>query len=247
MRPSRSPRPRRPRPRGRRPARGSAPRPGRATPRRRPARSPREFPARASTSAGDPSCTNSNGGPHSGLAEIAVSSPSKRTLTSPAGGRSTAGSKPRSRSSQALPTSGWPASGSSTSGVKMRSAARSRSSTNTVSAKPRSRATSWRRGSGICEPSRKTPSGLPPLPSAAQKTRRTSRSQRPRSPPKPTARGWVRELSAASKLALSPVPEPPVIERPGSANQLAGRSRHRRQDHGVHGHLSRKAHVLEAR
>ena len=53
-----------------------------------------------------------------------------------------------SRRSHAVPTLGCPANGISTSGVKIRISARSRSSTKTVSAKPRSAATAWRSASG---------------------------------------------------------------------------------------------------
>src|ERR687885_517630 len=55
----------------------------------------------------------------------------------------------------------------------MRSSPRSRSSTNTVSEKPSSAATSWRSSSGTSPPSRKTPRGLPPAPPSPTNTRST--------------------------------------------------------------------------
>src|SRR5687768_10312417 len=50
-----------------------------------------------------------------------------------------------------------------------------RSSTKAVSLKPRSAATRWRCSGAISDPSRNTPSGLPPRPSGAVNTRSTCR------------------------------------------------------------------------
>ena len=58
---------------------------------------------------------------------------SKRTPTSPAGGRNVETAAPSFRSSQAVPTSGCPANGSSVAGVKICSSPVSRLSTKTVS------------------------------------------------------------------------------------------------------------------
>src|SRR5215216_4081228 len=52
----------------------------------------------------------------------------------------------------------------------MRSSPTSGLSTNTVSEKPRSAATSWRRRSGTSRPWRNTPNGLPPIPPSPTKT-----------------------------------------------------------------------------
>ncbi|HEU4803401.1 MAG TPA: hypothetical protein VFS73_09505 [Solirubrobacterales bacterium] len=71
----------------------------------------------ASISAADPYSTSSQSGHHSGCAATQVSSPSPRTGTVPAGGRSASSSMPSASSIQAVPTLGWPAKGSSTSGV----------------------------------------------------------------------------------------------------------------------------------
>src|SRR5919109_605806 len=94
-----------------------------------------------------------------------------RHLADRPGGRPPPPGPRRSASSHAVPTVGWPANPMSTAGVKMRISPRSGSSTNTVSLSPRSAATPWRRSGGMSEPSRKTPSGVPPVPSSTQKTR----------------------------------------------------------------------------
>ena len=59
-----------------------------------------------STSSGDRTSTNSNGGPHSGFAATKVSSPSKRTAPRRPAGAATSTAVPVSRSSHAVPTSG---------------------------------------------------------------------------------------------------------------------------------------------
>src|ERR1700754_2904073 len=100
----------------------------------------------------------------------------------PAAGRSPLTGAASWASSQAVPTLGWPAKPSSSPGVKIRIRPSAASSTKTVSENPSSAATSCRRSSGTSAPSRKTPSGLPKLHSASQKTRRTCSSATPRPP-----------------------------------------------------------------
>ena len=103
-----------------------------------------------------------------------IPSPSRKVGTSPAGGRSTATAVRSRASSQLVPTSGWPANGMA-AGVKIRTLPAA-GSTNTVSLKPRSVATGWRRPWGTAAPVRNTPSGFPPVPSGATNTRSTCSS-----------------------------------------------------------------------
>ena len=138
---------------------------------------PSGAPASASTRPGPSSWRKSISGAHSARPRIQVTpSPSRKVGTSPAGGRSTATAVRSRASSQLVPTSGWPAKGSSAAGVKIRTRPARGSSTNTVSLKPRSAATAWRRPSGTAAPSRNTPSGFPPVPSGATNTRSTCSS-----------------------------------------------------------------------
>ena len=156
------------------PARARSPRPRRSTPSARACPRPSGGPCRASTrrpSRARPD--NSAADPTPAARRCKRARPRRARRARRPAGAARRPSRARARAARPCRRADARRSRSSVAGVKMRTSAAGTSSTNTVSLKPIAAAAAWRSAGGTTAPVRNTATLLPPLPSAAQNTRRT--------------------------------------------------------------------------